>query len=203
MLALDRALEAGLDVALLFTIYEGNTGRLRFHGVRRELIQAQATSLGIELLARSTHPADYAAVFEGVLDTLVERGIGGVVFGNIHLEEIRAWYEERTTGRGLEHREPLWGGNTSALVAEFLARGHRTRVVSVDLSRGKPDWVGRELTPELAAEIAAVPGADPAGEQGEYHTFAHDGPLLARPIAHRVGEAAEREGHRFVDLVTV
>lgn len=200
-LALDRARRAGLDVALLFNIWEGSSGRVRFHGVRRELIEAQAESLGLELVSDHTHPDDYETVFLRVLDELAGRGLAGVVFGNIHLADIRAWYEERVAGRGLEHVEPLWGDEPAALVAEFLGRGFRTRIASVDLARGRREWVGAELTPELAAGIAATPGVDPAGEQGEYHTFAYDGPLFRRPVAHTVAGTVEMEGHLLVELL--
>ena len=200
-LALDRARRAGLDVALLFNIYEGSTGRVRFHGVRRELIEAQADSLGLDLVMAHTHPADYETVFLGVLDELGARGIGGVVCGNIHLADIRAWYEERVTGRGLEYVEPLWGGGPADLVREFLDRGFRTRIASVDLARGRREWVGAELTPALAAAIAGAEDVDAAGERGEYHTFAFDGPLFRHPVAHRVAGTVEMEGHLLAELL--
>lgn len=199
-LALDRALARGLDVRLLFNIYEGNTGRVRFHGVRRELIEAQAASVGIELLTAHTHPDEYETVFLRVLDEVTRRGLAGVVFGNIHLADIRAWYQERVEGRGLEHVEPLWGGDPNALVREFLDRGFRTRIASVDLARGRREWVGEELTAALAAEIAAAEDVDPAGERGEYHTFAFDGPLFGRAVAHVVGGTVEMEGHLLVEM---
>jgi diphthamide synthase (EF-2-diphthine--ammonia ligase) len=123
------------------------------------------------------------------------------VFGNIHLADVRAWYEERTTARGLEHVEPLWGDAPRDLVHEVLARGYRTRVVSVDLARGRRDWLGRELDAEFAAEIAMHPGVDPAGEQGEYHTFVFAGPLFRSEITYQIGEIHEEEGHVQVDVL--
>ena len=131
-LALDRAVRQGLDIRYLFTIHEGTSGRVRFHGVRRELIAAQAAALGRELVEAHTHPGDYAAALDRVLDTLQARGVGGIVFGNIHLEDIRAWYEERITGRGLEHIEPLWGETPTAVLDEFIERGYRARIVGVN-----------------------------------------------------------------------
>lgn len=203
VLALDRALRAGRDVGLLFNIYEGNSGRVRFHGVPRSLIQAQADAVGLPLLQAHTHPDDYEAVFLRVLDTLRARDFDGVIFGNIHLADIRAWYEERVTGRGLRHLEPLWGAPTAAIVREFLDRGFRTRIVSVDVSRGLREWVGQELTTELAAALADREDTDPAGERGEYHTFAYDGPLFARPVTHRVRGLLEMEGHVLADLEAI
>lgn len=199
-LALDRARRADLDVTLLFNIYEGNSGRVRFHGVPHALIQAQADALGLPLLLAHTHPDDYETVFLRLLGTLEDRGIGGVIFGNIHLADIRSWYEERVVARGLRHVEPLWGERPEAVVREFLDRGFRTRIVSVDVARGARQWVGRELTLDLADSIAGTAGVDPAGEHGEYHTFAYDGPLFTRPVHHRVTGSLEMEGHALADL---
>jgi len=199
-LALDRAVRQGLDVRYLFNIYEGVSGRVRFHGVRHELIRAQAEALGIELVQASTHPDDYATVLDRVLDDLARRGVGGIVFGNIHLEDIRGWYAERLAARGLEHREPLWGADPVALVEEFLGRGYRARIVGVNLELGRAEWLGRDLDRELLAELRETPGVDVAGERGEYHTFVYDGPLFREPVRFGIGPTFEVEGHRIVDL---
>lgn len=151
--ALHRALERGLHITHLFNIFEGSSGRLRFHGVRRELIAAQAEALGLRLLQASTEPGDFEAAFQGVLHRLAELGIQGVVFGNVHLET------------------------------------------------GDPAWLGRELDAALIEEIAGREEVDPCGERGEYHSFVWDGPLFRQPVEFRVGEAEEREGHRYLDLL--
>lgn len=200
-LALDRAVRGGLPIDRLFNIYEGNSGRVRFHGVRRELIRAQADALGLDLVQRHTHPDDYETVFGRILDELRDDGVEGIVFGNIHLSDIRAWYEERTSARGFEHREPLWGEPPAALLDEFIGRGYLARVVSIDLERGRPEWLGRLLDAELADALRSSPGVDPAGEHGEYHSFVFDGPLFHRPVAVGTGDTVEREGHRLLDLV--
>lgn len=199
-LALDRARRRGLDVRYLVNLYEGSSGRVRFHGVRREWIAAQADALGLEIVQRHTHPDDFETVFLGALDDLKAIGVRGIVFGNIHLADVRAWYEERTTGRGFQHVEPLWGEPPGALVREFVRRGHRARIVSVDLKQGRREWLGRELDDALVAEIESVPGVDACGEKGEYHSFAFGGPLFARPLAMRDLGTVEMEGHLFLDF---
>jgi uncharacterized protein (TIGR00290 family) len=199
-LALDRARRQGLDVRYLFNIYEGSSGRVRFHGVRRECIAAQAVALGLSLVQRHTHPDDFEAVFLSALDELKERGVEGIVFGNIHLADVRAWYEERTTGRGFRHVEPLWGEPPGALVRELVRRGHRARIVSIDLKQGRREWLGRDLDDALLAEIEGVPGVDPCGEKGEYHSFAFGGPLFAQPLAIREVGRVERDGHLLLDF---
>lgn len=200
MLALDRAARQGLDVRWLLNIYEGNTGRVRFHGVPRELIGAQADALGLELVQAHTHPDDYETAFSRTLDTLAAAGVGGVIFGNIHLSDIRAWYEQRTTARGFQHREPLWDTDLARLLDELLERGYRARVVAVNLELGREEWLGHDLDAALTAELKRLEGVDPAGERGEYHSFVYDGPLFRRAVSFVEGDTFEREGHRILDL---
>lgn len=199
-LALHRARDAGLEVTRAVSIYEGSTSRVRFHGTRAELVAAHARALGMEPVLRSTHPADFAEVLTGVLGELREAGIGGVVFGNVHLDDVRAWYEERTTGAGLEHVEPLWGSSPETLVRELVDAGYRTTIVSVDEERGDPGWLGRDVDHTFVDEALAR-GIDPCGERGEYHTFVRDGPLFRNPVTVRPGRRVEMEGHRLLDLV--
>lgn len=199
-LALHRARADGLDVPLAFNIYEGSTGRVRFHGTPRELVEMQAEALDMELVQGHTHPDDFETVFGEVLERLQDRGAEGVIFGNIHLEDVRAWYEERTTGVGLRHEEPLWGEDPAEVVRELIATGYRATVVSVDLERGDASWLGREVTLDLVEEIERF-GADPCGEHGEFHTFVWDGPGFRRPVPVEPGRVVEIEGHRLLDLV--
>src|SRR6185503_10648749 len=152
-LALDRALRQGLDVRMLANIYEGSTGRVRFHGVRSELIAHQAAALGLELVSAHTSPQDFEPVFLKVLDQLRGRGCTGIVFGNIHLADVRAWYEDRVRNAGLDHVEPLWGDPPIELVHEVVERGYRALMVSVDLKQRAAGLLGRELDADLLTEI--------------------------------------------------
>jgi uncharacterized protein (TIGR00290 family) len=201
ILALDRARRNGLEVRFLVNVYEGTTGRVRFHGVRQRLIQLQAEALGLELLQAATHPADFETAFTSLLDQLKERDVRGVVFGNVHLEDVRAWYEERVAAVGLEHIEPLWGSPAIEVAWEVVERGYHPLVVSVDLRRPAAVFLGREFDADLVTEIGVTDDLDPCGERGEYHTFVYDGPAFADPIAFSLGERVEFEGHRFLDLV--
>lgn len=201
-LALHRAREAGLHVPLAFSVVEGNTGRIRFHGTPEGLVRDQTEALGLELLTARTHPDDYEAVYRDLLSTLVARGFRGVVYGNVHLADVRGWYEERTSDAGLEHHEPLWGEPPARVVRAFVRAGFRAVVAGVDLSRGDPAWLGREMDEGLVRRIAEA-GCDPCGEFGEYHTFVWDGPGFRSPVAHRWHEELERDGHRFLALEPV
>ncbi len=199
LLALDRAERRGLDVSHLVNISEGNTGRVRFHGVRTGLIRMQAEALGKTLLEFETHPDTFEQAFQKALARARELGIGAIAFGNIHLADVRAWYEERTTAAGFRHVEPLWGEAPEKLVREFVERGHRSRIVSVYLTCGKREWLGRDITTEFIEELERA-GVDVAGECGEYHSFAYGGPLFRDVLRiHAVGQF-EREQHLILDL---
>ncbi len=199
-LALDRAVRQGLDVAYLFNIFEGSSGRVRFHGIQAPLIAAQAESIGIPLIQDSTNPDDYETVLLRLLERFRQEGIGGIIFGNIHLADIRAWYEERTTGRGFQHVEPIWGEPGIELVQEVIDRGYVAHLVSIDLARTPGAWLGRALDRSLLIEITGHPDIDPCGERGEYHTFVRDGPLFRHPINLQFGERIEMEGHALIDV---
>lgn len=201
-LAYHRARAEGLDVRYAFSVYEGSSGRIRFHGTRKELVEAHGRAFGLEVLLDHTHPRAYEPVFVGLLEALRERGVDGTIFGNVHLGDVQAWYRERTEAAGLRHREPLWGDDPGEVVRDFVSRGFRAVVVSVDLERGDPAWVGEELDLDLIRAVEAS-GADPCGEHGEYHTFVWDGPGFEAPVSFRRGETVEMEGHRLLDLIPV
>ncbi len=198
-LALHRARASGLEVSHAFNLYDGPSGRVRFHGTRRELLSAYADALGLELIQRATSSSEFEPAFLGVLDELVAREIEAVIFGNIHLADVREWYETRTTGRRLHHVEPLWGDPPGTLARELVALGYRATIVSVDLAQARAEWLGQELTEPLI-ETMERHGIDACGEKGEYHTFVWDGPEFSAPVQCRIGERVEMEGHALVDL---
>ncbi|MEE8115621.1 MAG: hypothetical protein V3T28_00830 [Gemmatimonadales bacterium] len=200
-LAFDRAKRDGYDVRYLANIYEGTTDRVRFHGVRKELVRAQAEAMGLEPILSHTTPHDFEPVFVELLDELKRRGCRGVIFGNIHLADVRAWYEERVTRSGLEHVELLWGEPPMELVYEVVERGYHGLLVSVDLAAPAAHFLGRELDADLLTDIGITDDLDPCGERGEFHTFIYDGPEFRHAVAFDRGETLEIEGHRFIDLL--
>ena len=165
-LALHRATAAGLDVTRLINFYDATSGRVRFHATRADMIQAQAIAAGIELRAVGSSWPEMEARLSEELATLSGEGFAGVVFGDIHLAEVRAWYEERVVAAGLEHVEPIWGEPPAQLVREFVEAGGRAVVTCVDLSRLDPSWLGRIIDEEFLDAIRAT-SADPCGENGE------------------------------------
>jgi uncharacterized protein (TIGR00290 family) len=199
MLALDRAVQQGLQVTRLFNLFDDTSGRVRFHGVRHQLIAAQADALGLELLQLATTPDTFEAVFLDGIRQLASAGIDTIIAGNIHLADVRAWYEERTAAAGMVQYEPLWGTPPAVVLSDVVSRGYRARVSCVDTSRGRREWLGRDLDAALAAALAGA-GIDAAGESGEYHTFVHDGPLFSRPVAFRDAGSYDDGSYALLDL---
>jgi diphthine-ammonia ligase len=198
-LALHEARARGLDVRWALNVFEGTSGLVRFHGTPRDVLEDQVRLLGLEPRFEQTHPADFEEALELLLRRLMEEGARGVVFGNLHLADIRSWYEERVQAAGLEHREPLWGRAPREVVEDVIARGFRALVISVNLELADPSWLGRCLDLELLHGFLDA-GIDPCGEKGEYHTLVTDGPGFAAPLAVEVAGEREREGHRFLLL---
>jgi uncharacterized protein (TIGR00290 family) len=196
-LAAFRARKDGHAIVSLVNFYDDATGRVRFHATRTELIAAQADAIGVPLVARGTSWAEFEPAFRQALDTLASDGVEGIVFGDIHLEDVRAWYEERVQRAGLVHVEPLWGEEPRKLLAEFVAGGGRAIVTCCESEKLDVTWLGRIIDERFARDIASVP-IDPCGENGEYHSFAFAGPLFRRPVPHVLGE--RRSDGRFVQL---
>lgn len=199
-LALHRAIADGMRVTTLFNLYDGGTQRVRFHGVRHELVGMQADALGLDLLQLPLGPDDYEAVFAAGLQQIRDADISTLILGNIHLADVRAWYEARTAAAGFKHAEPLWGSSPADVVREVVSLGYRARITGIDCARSPRHWLGRDLDPALLAEFEAA-GIDPAGESGEYHTFVYAGPLFDGDVEVRNGGEQEAGGFAFVDLL--
>jgi uncharacterized protein (TIGR00290 family) len=198
-LALDRAGRRGLDVTRLLSFYDPTTKRVRFHATRVEMLEAQAAAVGIGLRVVPTTWTDMDANLEHELASLRNEGFAGVVFGDIHLADVRAWYEVRVTAAGLEHVEPIWGEPPALLLAEFIASGGRAVLTCVDLAKLDEAWLGRVIDERFADEIGTT-GADPCGENGEYHSFAFAGPVFKKPLAWVAGERRLDSGFAQLDL---
>jgi uncharacterized protein (TIGR00290 family) len=198
-LALDRAGRRGLAVTRLLSFYDSTTRRVRFHGTRVEMLEAQAAAVGIGLSAIATTWDEMEANLQRELASLREAGFAGVVFGDIHLADVRAWYEDRVTAAGLEHVEPIWGEPPRLLLDEFIASGGRAVITCVELAKLDKAWLGRITDERFANEIGPT-GADPCGENGEYHSFAFAGPVFKHPLSWMAGERRLNSGFAQLDL---
>ena len=196
-LALWRARRSGLDIGWLVNVYDRATERVRFHATPIEAIARQADAAGVPLVRVPTDWETFDGSLRDAFAALVRQGCRGVVFGDIHLADVRAWYEERTRAAGLEHVEPLWGEAPAALLAEFVAIGGRAIVTCIETTKLDDAWLGRVIDADFVRDITPT-GIDPCGENGEYHSFAYGGPFFRRPVAWRAAE--RRDDGRFAQL---
>jgi diphthamide synthase (EF-2-diphthine--ammonia ligase) len=129
-------------------------------------------------------------------------GVQAVAFGDLFLEDVRRYREDRMRGTGLTPLFPIWGTPTDALAREMVAAGLRARLTCVDPAKLPARFAGRDFDGALLAELREMyPAIDPCGERGEFHSFAYDGPMFARPVPIRGGEVVERDGFVFADLM--
>jgi len=198
-LALDRAIRSGIVVDRLLSFYDSATGRVRFHSTRVEMLEAQAAAVGIDLHAIPTSWPEMEANLRHELLSLRDEGFSGVVLGDIHLADVRAWYEERVNAAGLNHVEPIWGESPQLLLKEFVSSGGRAVITCVELAKLDESWLGRVIDDRFASEIART-GVDAGGENGEYHSFAFAGPVFRQPLSWTAGERRLDSGFAQLDL---
>lgn len=189
------------EVTGLFTTVNSEFDRVAMHAVRVELLRQQAQAVGLPLyLIEIPYPcsdAQYAAVMADFVARAGNDGVRCMAFGDLFLQDVRSYREERMRGTGIEAVFPLWGRPTRPLLAEMLAGGLRACLTCVDPRVLPAEFAGRELTPELLDSMPS--GVDPCGENGEFHSFVFDGPMFAHPLDLEMGEVVERDGFVFAD----
>lgn len=204
-LALHRARHiSGLTVSTALTTLTEPFGRVSMHGVRRALLDAQLEAASLApLIVPIPYPCSnelYEERMRDALDTARRAGITQIIFGDLFLEEIRAYREQKLAGTGIAPLFPLWGVPTSRLAREIIASGIEAYIVCIDRAKLPDEFCGRRYD---AALLDALPGdVDPCGENGEFHTCVVGGPILSRRIPVVVGECVVRDGFTFCDLVS-
>ena len=194
------------SVAGLLTTINEAFDRVAMHAVRRELLQAQADAAGLPLhvvpLPWPCSNEQYETIMKGAVERFVNDGFTHVAFGDLFLEDVRRYREERLAGSGLEPLFPIWKTkSTAALADEMIAAGLRATLTCVNPKQLDRAFAGRTFDRSLMADLPA--GVDPCGENGEFHSFAHAGPMFNHSIAVRVGEIVDRDEFVFADLVSL
>jgi uncharacterized protein (TIGR00290 family) len=190
------------EVVGLLTTLNSEFDRVAMHGTRRAVLEAQAAAARIPLwvvpLPWSCSNEDYEQRMSNVCQRAVCEGVDAVAFGDLFLEDIRAYREKQLDGTGLEPLFPLWHIPTDELAREMIDGGLRTRIVCVDTKQLPAEFAGREFDHELLRDLPR--GIDPCGERGEFHTCVYGGPMFGKNLSVELGERVVRDGFAFSDL---
>jgi uncharacterized protein (TIGR00290 family) len=191
-----------VEVVGLLVTMNAAADRVAMHAVRRELLVAQADRLGLPLhiveLPWPCSNEQYEELMLSAVDHARDDGVEQFVFGDLFLEDIRSYREEKLAGTGLGALFPLWERPTELLAREMLDAGVRAVITCIDPAQAPPELAGRAWDAELLAELPD--GVDPCGENGEFHTFVWDGPGFREPIDIETGPLVERDGFVFCDV---
>jgi uncharacterized protein (TIGR00290 family) len=191
------------EVVGLLTTFNEEADRVAMHAVRHELVERQAAAAGLPLwavpLPWPCSNEQYEALMAQACAKAVAEGIEGVAFGDLFLEEVRAYREQQMKDSGLRPVFPVWGSPTRALAEEMIACGTRAKLTCVDTGKLDRSFAGREFDGEL---LSALPeNVDPCGERGEFHSFVYAGPMLEGVVEVAVGETVVRDQFVFADLI--
>jgi uncharacterized protein (TIGR00290 family) len=192
------------EVAALLTTFNEAADRVAMHAVRRELVEQQAAAAGLPLwaipLPWPCSNEQYEALMAQTCAKAILEGIEGVAFGDLFLEEVRAYREKQMAGTGLAPIFPVWGLPTQSLAEEMIAGGVRAKLTCVDTTKLEQSFVGREFDRSL---LSALPdGVDPCGERGEFHSFVYAGPMFDSALPVSVGMTVVRDQFAFADLIS-
>jgi uncharacterized protein (TIGR00290 family) len=204
-----HALQNDPSVAVvgLLTTFNESADRVAMHAVRHVLVEAQARAAGLPvwpvMLPWPCSNDVYEARMQQAIDRARQDGVTHMAFGDLFLEDIRAYREQKLAGTGIDPLFPIWTtpSETPQLAREMLAGGLRAVLTCVDPKQLDPRFVGRAFDAELLAELPAE--TDPCGERGEFHTFCWAGPMFRQPISISVGESVLRDGFWFADVMPV
>ena len=193
-------------VALLTTVSE-EYKRISHHGVREELLELQAQAIGIRLdkiylPSNNSHPctnAVYEQIMGDAMRRYIRQGVDTVGFGDLFLEDLRAWREKKLAAIGMRAVFPLWKRPTGELAREIINLGFKGYLSCVEGQVG-PGFAGRSFDAALLADLPA--NIDPCGENGEFHTFVYAGPIFSQPVHTQLGPIVVRDGRYYADLLS-
>jgi len=193
----------GPGAGALITTVTRDYARISMHGVRRELLAEQARAVGLPLIEIEIPAGCTNDVYEQRMGRALSEdplsNAHAIAFGDLFLADIRAYREEQLRRAGKRAVFPVWGRDTTLLAREFIEAGFEALIVCVDPDRLDPSFAGRAFDEELLADLP--PEVDPCGENGEFHTFVHAGPIFGRPIGCERGEVVHRDGFVFCDVL--
>lgn len=194
--------EPEVDLKGLFCTVNSEFKRVAMHAVRLELLQQQTEHLGLPLQVIEIPYPCSDEQYEGIMANFVggakERDIEQFAFGDLFLEDIRGYREEKLSGSGIMPVFPIWGIPTDQLAQEMVASGMRAVITCVDPKQLPEAFIGREYNQEFLDDLPD--GVDPCGENGEFHSFVFAGPMFQKPLQISLGEVVHRDGFVFIDV---
>jgi len=192
-----------VEVVGLLTTINTHFQRVAMHGTRYELLKAQAAAACLPLwevpLPWPCSNEIYEQAMAAACASALSEGISGIAFGDLFLEDVRRYREDRLRGTGLDPIFPIWGRDTRELILEMIDGGLRARIVCLDPAKLPADFSGRDLDHDRVRRLP--PSVDPCGENGEFHTFAYAGPMFYEPIPIETGTSVTRDGFVYSDVV--
>jgi uncharacterized protein (TIGR00290 family) len=205
-LALDAlSRDPSVDIVGLLTSVTRSYDRISVHGVRRSMLEAQVQRLGLPLFEIALNPGctndEYEAAFRAALGEIRSKlpDVAHIAFGDLFLEDVRAYRERLLAGSGFDPLFPIWGLDTTTLARRFIADGFVAHLVCVDTTQLDASFAGRAFDEQLLADFPAT--VDPCGERGEFHTFVSAAPQFSAPIQYRLGETVLRDDRfMFCDI---
>lgn len=196
-------LRGDVEIVALLTTVNSTHGRVAMHAVRETLLETQAGVAGLPLVKVSIPwpcPNEvYELAMAGAMERARAEGVTHMVFGDLFLEEVRRYREDKLAACGMTPLFPIWGIDTGRLATEMVEAGLRAYLTCVDPKQLDPKFAGRVFDGRLLEDLPE--GVDPCGEKGEFHTFAYQGPMFRAPISASVGQIVERDGFYFTDVV--
>ena len=191
------------EVSGLITTINSAFDRVAMHSSRRVLVEMQAAAAGLPLIAVPLpwpcSNVDYECAMKKVCDEAVAQDVSAIAFGDLFLEDIRAYRERQLKDTGLEPLFPVWKVPTAELASDMIRSGLKAKLVCIDPKKLSPDFAGRDFDRQLLRDLPA--GVDPCGENGEFHSFVYAGPMFNREIPVTAGERVERDGFWYADLL--
>ena len=190
------------EIAGLVTTINSAFDRVAMHSSRRALVEMQAAAAGLPLIAVPLpwpcSNSDYECAMKAVCDRAVADGVQVIAFGDLFLEDIRAYREKQLLNTGLDPLFPLWHLPTDQLARDMIRGGLRAKLVCIDPKKLAPEFAGRDFDEQLLKDFPAE--VDPCGENGEFHSFVYSGPMFSREIPISLGERVHRDGFWYADL---
>ncbi len=197
-----KAKSEGYDIVNIINFADSRGNNSISHGLSSRIIERQAASIDIPFLQKPMPDKEYRREFINLIDKFKkEKRIGGIVFGDIYLQEHKDWIDGICAEAKIEGIFPIWTKDTSRLINEIIGAGFKSIVVSVQKGILGKDWLGRQVNAEFTEDLKAFGHIDLCGEKGEFHTFVYDGPLFKNPVSFHVGKITSGEKYCFLEVV--